>query len=193
MGLIQKGGFQDAQATTATESCQPPAESPESVNVEQLLLSHGLLSIETLARARLVCQESGEPIEAVVTRLGLASEAAVAHMFAQVSGLRLIAAAELPADPVDSLSLSAAFLRDMHMLPIAVNERGVTIALANPLNSFASEAMRFAFGRPVECVVALPSDIDAAIERLYGRSAHDDAAEGKIGRASCRERVSLNV
>lgn len=157
-----------------------PAPAADGHSVEALLLSERLLSEEALGRARLVCQESGERLESVVTRLGLASEQAVAQMFARVSGLRLISSSEFPAEPVAGPMLSPAFLHDMRILPVALDDEGLTVAEANPLEPFGQDALRFAFGRSVRTVIALPSDIDAAIERLYGGAAADESGEDSV-------------
>ncbi len=133
------------------------------------MLDSHLLSEEALGRVRLVCEETNEKVDAVAARLGLVSEAAMAKMFAGATGLPVIDAADLPPAPVAEVALSPAFLHDMRVLPIGADAEAVTIAQANPLDDFAIEAMRFAFGRPVKRVIALPSDIDAAIERLLWR------------------------
>ena len=144
--------------------------------IETLLLESQLLSEESLGRVRLVCEETNERVDAVAARLGLVSESAMAAMFARATGLAIIGAAAMPEEPVAGLGLSAAFLHDMRMLPIAADAESVTIAQANPLDGFPLDAMHFAFGKPVKRLIALPSDIDSAIERLYG--ATDDNGAG---------------
>ena len=145
--------------------------------LEDLLIAEHVLSEEALSRARLVGQESGERLEAVITRLGLASESALAQMFARATGLLLLSAADLPDEPVAGRALSPDFLHDMRVVPVALGDQALTVALANPLDSFASEAMRFVFGKPVRAVIALPSDIDAAIERLYSGVTPDGGSD----------------
>ncbi|MBP6030478.1 MAG: type II/IV secretion system protein [Sphingobium sp.] len=146
-----------------------PAHSEDSA-LESLMIAERVLSEEALSRARLVRQESGERLEAVITRLGLASESALAQMFLRATSLERLSADGFPAAPIGGRPLSPDFLRDMRMIPIALDEQAVTIAQANPLDRFAGEAMRFVFGKPIRAVIALPSDIDAAIERLYGEA-----------------------
>jgi general secretion pathway protein E len=168
------------------EQSGDPKAGPESVpaassQIETMLLGSGLIGEDALARARLVQAESGERIEAVATRLGLTSEIAMARMFAQATGLPIIESEALPLAPVGGPVLSPAFLRDMRMLPVAIDDAGVLIALAYPLEEFAAQAARFVFGVPVRRAIALPSDIDAAIERLYGAAAEADGAIDAAG------------
>ena len=146
-----------------------------------LLRDHKMLSPEALARAELVHHETDEPIESVITRLGLISEQALASGIAGALSLPLISAAGLPVEAVEARALSAPFLHDSHVLPIASDAQTIHVALANPFDTFAIEAMQFAFGRPLKLAVALPSDIDAAIDRLYGQpQAHDEAQDAIV-------------
>ncbi len=170
-------------STAPTSATAQPASvglNTTASPVEQLLVSEKLLSAEALTRARLVHEESGERIEAVVTRLGLASEEALAAAFARASGLARIDGDSLPAQPVTGRPLSAAFLHDMRCLPVAIRDGRLILAQANPFDAFASEAMRFVFGLPVERVIALPSDLDAAIERLYGNRQEDEGSDDAV-------------
>lgn len=144
---------------------------------DALLLDVALLSDEALARARLVQNETGERLEAVITRLGLVSEATLAGALATATGLPVVLPTALPDQPVAAAQLSAAFLRDQQALPLALDDAGVTVAFANPLDNFALTALGFALGRPVRPVIARPGDLDAAIDRLYGTAA---AAAGPI-------------
>lgn len=166
------------------DAALPPSASIPSVNslldVERLLLRDTAVSEDALARARLVCQQSGEPIEAVLSRLGIVAEATIAATFARASGIPLVTPADFPVEPLLGKSLSAAFLHDLRCLPVALADDHVVIAVANPFDRFAEDAMRFAFDRPVTRRIALPSDIDAAVERLYGRKdaeATDEAVD----------------
>lgn len=152
----------------------PEALSGTLLSTDDLLsvLSRDVgLTAEALGRARLVERESGEPLDSVVTRLGLASEEAIAVAIAKASGLPLLDRAAMPARSIDGPPLAAAFLHDVRAIPVSrtgqvPNER-VLVAVSNPFVRFAADAMTFAFGCPVDLAVARASDIEAAIERLY--------------------------
>jgi general secretion pathway protein E len=128
-----------------------------------------LLQPDALTRAQAVQVETGEPLESVVTRLGLASEQALAQGFAKASRFALIGARDFPAARVEGAVPSAAFLREMRALPVAIHNARLTLAMANPFDDFAVTALGFTFACPVDRVVAPPSDIEAGIDRLYGQ------------------------
>ncbi len=138
------------------------------------------LAPDALARAEAVSQETGERIEAVVTRLGLLSEQALAEGFAEATGFALLSPRDFPASPVAGGDPAAAFLREMRVLPVAMDGGRLRLAMANPADDFAVKALSFMFGTPVEPVVAPGSDIESAIDRLYGdRDRESDALQGE--------------
>lgn len=132
-----------------------------------MLAERSLLPEEALQRALMIERESGERLEAVVTRLGMISEDRLVAAMADYLGLASISGAEIPERAINGPDLSLAFLRDMRALPIAADDAVVRIAVANPFDPFVDQAFGFMFHRNVVRVVARASDIDAAIERLY--------------------------
>jgi general secretion pathway protein E len=139
-----------------------------------LIRQQRLLSPEAIARAELIQAETGEAPEAIITRLGLISEQVLARELARALGLPLLSADDLPQERVEDRQLSADFLHDRRIVPVSATPALVTVATVNPLDPLAAESMRFAFGRDVALAVALQSDIDAAIERLYRADAADE-------------------
>lgn len=131
---------------------------------------HQLMPEEAIARAETVTVETGERFESVITRLGMISELTLAQAFSQHQRLALILADSFPALAVIGAHPSPSFLREMNALPVEIDESRLLVVLANPFDDFAAEALGYAFGKKVERAVALPSDIDAAIDRLYGAS-----------------------
>ena len=127
-----------------------------------------LVAPDALVRAETVAKETGERIEAVVTRLGLLSEQALAEGFATAARLPLLTSRDFPASRVTGGEPSAAFLRELRVLPVSMGQGRLKLALANPADSFAVDALSFIFACPVDCAVAPSSDIEAAIDRLYG-------------------------
>lgn len=131
-------------------------------------MSCGKLSAAGIERAQRLATETGERIDAVLTRLGLVSERDVADAFAALSGLPLIAGNAYPDAPVLEALLSRQFLKEARLIPLEDRPDGIVIAMADPFDDFARKAVSFATGKPTLPRVAYPADIDAAYERLYG-------------------------
>ena len=137
--------------------------------------SRGLLSGAALERARRLEAESGERIDRIAAKLGLVSERDLAAAYAELIGSPIVAAGGIPGRArrprADQASVPQAGAGDP-----ARRERGVlVVAMADPLDDGAARALEFALDKEVRRRVALPADIEAAYERLYGegRSAID--------------------
>ncbi|HEY4943383.1 MAG TPA: type II secretion system ATPase GspE [Rhizomicrobium sp.] len=132
------------------------------------LIEGGKLTPTGSQRAERLAAESGERLELVLARLGLASETDIAQALAALLGLPLAASGDYPAAPVLEDRLNRQFLREAQILPLSDGADGIAVAMVDPLNDYAAEAARFAAGRAILRRVALPADFDAAFERLYG-------------------------
>jgi general secretion pathway protein E len=132
------------------------------------LVALGKVQPQAIERAQHLAVESQERLESVLTRLGLITERDLAEALSQFLDLPLAAAADYPPQPILEDQLGRKFLREAKVLPLRELPEGVVVAMANPLDSYAMHAVRFAIGRPILPQVALPADLEAAHERLYG-------------------------
>jgi len=145
--------------------------------LDTLVLDRNLASPETLARARLVQAQTGERLDSVLTRLGFVSEQALADAIAGATGLPIATQRDYPLAAVAPGHVSARFLRDSKALPLSESPGHIDVALVDPLDPYAREALAFAFGRPVHAMVARSSDLEAALDRLYGAAAQAETAD----------------
>ncbi len=150
------------------------------MTLDQLVLERGLAPPDTLARARLVRSETGEPFDTVLTRLGMVSEQALAGAIAQAAGLRIATAADFPAAPVAADRLSPRFLRDARAVPLRETHAGVEVAFVDPLSPDSRHALAFALERAIIPLVARSGDLEIALDRLYPDAV---AAPGEAGGA----------
>ena len=132
------------------------------------LVTAGKVQPQAMERAQHLAVESQERLESVLTRLGLITERDLAEALSQFLGLPIAAATDYPPQPILEDQLGRKFLREAKILPLKENPDNIVIAMANPLDGYVVQAVRFAVGKPVIPQVALPADLDAAHERLYG-------------------------
>jgi general secretion pathway protein E len=168
---------------------QQAVDDPISV-----LVVVGKLGPDGLARARRLASDSGETLPATLTRLGLVSEQDMAEAFAQALGLPQIDSASLPSEALPFEGLSPEFLRYARVLPLAAAteaEAGVALAMANPLDDAAAEAVALFVGRPVNRFIALPTDIETALDRLFSQHKAEEVA--LIGAESGDDVVSVGI
>lgn len=156
--------------------------------LRDLIIDQGLLGGETLSRALAVQTESGERLDAVLTRLGLVSEAALTETIAASAGLRIASAEAFAAASVIE-GVSPRFLREVRALPLGESADGVEVAFADPVDPYPRRALAFALRRPVTPLAARASDIEAALDRLFGIASRSEAAGDEIADEADLERL----
>ncbi|MEA3278174.1 MAG: type II secretion system ATPase GspE [Pseudomonadota bacterium] len=146
----------------------------------------GKLSQNDLSRARRLAEESGDAMLRMLVRLGLVSERDMAQALADVLKLPLAETSDYPQTPVAEEGLSLRFLKDARLLPLKEDGERVEVVLADPTDSFIMQALEMAVGKSVTPWVGLPSEIEAAQQRLYEQEEKDrgeddlDAAMGEV-------------
>ncbi|NEV61292.1 type II secretion system ATPase GspE [Thiorhodococcus minor] len=135
------------------------------------MLSHlqtlGKLTAADLARARRLALDAGDFLLPMLVRLGLVSERDMAEAMAAVLQLPLVGVASFPEEPVREDLFTLRFLKDARVLPVAERDDHLEVAFANPVDDFVVSAVGMAADRPVKAAVALPTEIESAVERLY--------------------------
>jgi general secretion pathway protein E len=132
------------------------------------LISSGKLEQHALDRALRLRNGTGEDLIELLPRLGLVSERDLAEAMAEELGFPLANARDYPQDAILKDRISARFLRHSRIMPLRMDDEHVTLAMANPFDQFALDAVKLIAARNVIRLVAVPGDIDAAIDRLYG-------------------------
>jgi len=107
----------------------------------------------------------------ILTRLGMIGEREMAQCLAEFLDIPLTTAEDYPTAPVPAGELSADFIARAQILPLRDAPEGVALAMADPNDDYTVKAVRLAVGKPVLPWAAVPSELAAALERLYGRGA----------------------
>jgi general secretion pathway protein E len=145
------------------------AASTADERVVDALLAKGRLKEAELARVRRLHEDSGGSLLVLLGRLGLVSERDHAEACAAVLGLPLESTRDLPDLPPEGLVLSGRFMKQFHVVPVAEDEAGIDVLVADPQDPYVAEAVRLATGRGVRVAVALRSEIDDLVERWHGQ------------------------
>ena len=143
----------------------------------ELLIARRLLDAGGLERAQRVRQASDEHLHVLLAKLGLVSEREIAMGLAELLELPLASEADYPELLPHGDRLSANFLREARVLPLADTAEGLVVAMADPLDSYAIGAMQLFAGKPVQVRVGVPADIEAALDRFFGSSAGGDVVQ----------------
>ena len=139
--------------------------------IGEILVELGALDAAALERALRAQRQHGGRIGEVLRGLGLISEDDWARAVSAKTGHELIVADDFPLSPLYAGHVSEKFLIDSCVLPISETDAGLVLAMADPLDRYAAEAMELLARRPVEPRVATERDIAAAVKRLYRNGA----------------------
>ncbi len=133
----------------------------------RLLVESGRCDARSLERARRAAEESDSRFDVILLRLGLVSERGLADSYAELLDLPVLGSDRYPPEPLLPERLSARFLRDVRALPVEQRDGLLTVALADPLDPFAAQAIAAATGLAVQPGIAVPIELEAAFDRLY--------------------------
>src|SRR5262249_45208679 len=162
----------DAPARLKLVDPAAPRAVPASVESQlaAYLMERGKLDERGLQRAERAAASAEGMFADILSQLGIVSGRDLAEAIAAITGLPLLPREELPQEAVLMDRLSARFLRDAALLPVEVSETEVVVAMANPDDHFAIEAVSLATSRRVIVKVAVASEIQGAIARLRADS-----------------------
>lgn len=152
----------------------------DQVNVDTIetslidaLLLRGRLKEADLVRARTLHAESGGSLLSLLVRLGLVSERDQAQVSAEVLGVPLLDARQMPETPpsslVDALPVTLRFLKQFHVCPVSLDEQGLLLWQADVHDPYPCQAISLAMGVDVHPRVGQRSEIDDQIERWFGQ------------------------
>ncbi|WP_341502605.1 type II secretion system ATPase GspE [Gallaecimonas sp. GXIMD4217] len=147
----------------------PRPQSEMETALGETLVGKGVLSATDHARVQRMRQSSDDPLPLLLTKLGLVSEKDMAEQLSELLDLPLASSKDFPAEPLLPQALSERFLKEYHLLPLEEADGDLQLAMANPLDGFAKEAVALATGKAIRPQVAPATEIDAAIDRLYGK------------------------
>ncbi len=152
-----------------------PTAAPELANPAEdaleMLLAAGSCDAFAVERARAVARESGASGLQALIQLGLVSERVLAESLATALGLRIAAPEDYPDMPVLPELLLPRFLRAAKAVPLGIEvppgAGHLLLAMADPLDRFTPAAVSLATGLETRIAVAVPIELEAALDRLY--------------------------
>jgi len=166
-----------ARSDVLAEHTKSPALAvPARPRLGEILVQRGKLDPNALERTlRLQQSNSGtggkrERIGELLVTLGLVAQREVTDALSYQLEIPIVETYAYPEFPILEERVNAKFLRQSRALPIREDEHELTLAMADPTDQFTIDAFRMATGREVKSMLAVPNELEAALERLYGAS-----------------------
>ncbi|MBI3910648.1 MAG: Flp pilus assembly complex ATPase component TadA [Armatimonadetes bacterium] len=147
-------------------------------DVGELLLQGRLITAEQLAEARQIQQQEGGDIGYILVDRGFCTKFCVCQARAHLQGLRAVDLSTIQID-TSAVNVVPAHVAQRHKA-IPLQKRGdfLIVAMAEAGNVLALDDLQAASGLRVQAVLALPEQIDQAIEQHYGQVAEAAPAPG---------------
>ena len=110
-----------------------------------LLLARAIDEL-ALQRSQRAARQSGERFDRVLTKLGLISEADLTGHLGRFLDVAIIAAEDLPETPILAELIPEKFIRTNGILPLFVKDGSLVVAVADPLDAEAVDALAYLTG-----------------------------------------------
>lgn len=156
----------------------PTAIVPNSLKYEvffvkkrlgEILIEQGKIDQAQIDRAlRLQQDDQSGRIGEILLRLGLVSESDLLLALSVQSDIPVAKPTDYPELPLFAQVISQRYLRDARALPLADDGQRMTVAIADPFDGFLKESLGLATGRSVDFVLATPTDLNEALDKIYG-------------------------
>lgn len=149
-----------------------------------IFLENGTLSDSDLAKVNDAAAATGQPVRAVLDRLGLISQKEWARACAQHLNYPLLTVDDLPERLPEDSRLSADYLRRSVIAPIEITDDIAYFAVADPFDEQALAALDMIFGAALKLGVATDRDIETATSRSAAAVAADaPTSDALVGRS----------
>jgi type II secretory ATPase GspE/PulE/Tfp pilus assembly ATPase PilB-like protein len=172
------------------------------MRIGEVLVEAGLATEEDI-NAALVEQKrrQGRKLGEVLVELGTITEADLAITLAEKFSVPFVDLDQATIEPAAVKAVPRELLEKHLMLPLAITERSVTIALADPLNTDGIDYVRLHLKRRVEEVLATPTQLkrfiaaalgnvdkgDGEFRKILAQLASEERASGVVGVADSAE------
>jgi len=167
------------------------AEALPLIPLGEMLLEHGLLSVEQLDVALQLQRRSPDRhLGEVLVELGVISRSQLAQMLARKLGIAFVELAKFDVDPVALKAVPEDLVRAHHFLPLCYDAGRLVVAVADPLDETLLATVRFRTDCAVIAVLATADDIERAVVAYYGRPAAQFEAQKIAEQLGCEMQES---
>jgi general secretion pathway protein E len=147
------------------------------VRLGQLLIERGLIATEDLDRALELQKERGDKLGRILVDMGYLAQRDLLNALSAQLGLPITTLSTLPSAP-ELEGLSPRFLRQSLLFPVSIEENTLTLAMADPLDFEAINAVQTFSKLEVRPQLAAEQDILDALDRLYAEGDQQSATIG---------------
>jgi len=136
----------------------------------EALVADGKISEREFRRLQRIRSEAAgeKSIVGMLVSLGLVSEQYMAALLSTAFDLPILTATDMLDVPEARTEISPRFLREHTCIPIQDAADRPVLVVADPGDGIVRQVLQLAFSAPLSLAIATQSEIEAAIEQLYG-------------------------
>lgn len=132
-------------------------------------MARGKLDAANFERALRVQEaDQRERIGDILIKAGMVAERDVVDALSTQLDLPVVALAEYPELPVLEERVAVRFIKESKALPLHEDDEHLVLAMVDPSDEYVLNAFRLVTRRKISPRLAVPSELEAAFERLYG-------------------------
>lgn len=137
--------------------------------ISDALVLRGVVSAAQLAEARDVVRRTGARLDDVLVHLGYTTNEEFTRTLAAVYRCPFVDLSEITIPPAVIELLPEAVARENTVLPLGQEGGTLKVALCDPADRTTIEKLQFILNTDIESFVAVPEQVVAAINQLYGQ------------------------
>ena len=155
------------------------------------MIERGKLDAANFERALHIYEsDKREQIGDILVRAGMVAERDVVDALSAQLDLPVVAMTDYPELPVLEERVTVRFIKEAKALPLHEDDEHLVLAMVNPQDEYVLNAFRLVTRRKIMVRLAVPSELDAAFERLYGSG--KSSMDQIVGEVETREDESGN-
>ncbi|MDP2942878.1 MAG: ATPase, T2SS/T4P/T4SS family [Candidatus Omnitrophota bacterium] len=137
----------------------------------EILIKKRILAEEKLSEALKIQKEKGGSLGDILVALGAVSQNELLAILSQELGIPPISLSKYKIDPKVIKVMPRKIAVNYQMMPISQIGNVLTVAMADPLNVFATDDLKQVTGMEINPIITTRDDIKVAIEHYYGSAA----------------------
>ena len=151
----------------------------DEINSPLLSLLHGQGMLDDLQFEEVAGEfkRTATPVVQLLQDFGIMKLDDILHVIATALGTEVVSVKDREISPEILKAIPAKVAQMYFCLPVGINNGVLQIAMADPLVPQTADEIHYAAKREIQVVVADPSEIKRAIERLYGAEENESFAE----------------
>ncbi len=146
-----------------------PTASPTDKQPHDLissLITDGHLSKADAQRVSILQSQSQNSYTRLLSESGLVPVGVIAETWSKLTGYPIVSNDELSTAEIPE-GLSQKFLKQYNMLPFAAKEHDINVAVVDPSDDYALQAMQLATDKTLNLRIGTPDVIESAINRIF--------------------------